>query len=322
MTLKALVVGLGQIGMGYDLKLNPRTYALTHARAFQQHPRFSLIGGVDADLSRCRLFEEHYGCTAYTDLEEALQITQPNVIAIATPTSLHGATLRTILDFAEPTAILCEKPLSYDLAEAHLMVKDCIARKCGLYVNYMRRSDPGMVEVKRRLNTARIGRPLKGIAWYSKGLFHNGSHSFNLLQFWLGEMKDFKVIAAGRIWDGRDPEPDVHVVFEHGTVNFLAAWEENYSHATIELVTPNGRLRLEQGGEQIIWQPTVKDAIIDGYTVLSPAEDRIETDMIRSQWNVVDQLATSLDGLTAQICSGGSALKTLESLEKIRACII
>jgi predicted dehydrogenase len=319
MSLKALVVGLGQIGMGYDLKLDPRTYVLTHARAFQQHPRFSLVGGVDANLSRCRIFEEHYGCSAYTDLEKALQITRPDVIAIATPTPLHGATLRTILDFAEPAAILCEKPLSYDIDEAHLMVEECLSRKCGLYVNYMRRSDPGVVKVKRRLDEADIGSPVKGIVWYSKGLFHNGSHFFNLLQFWLGEMKDFKVIATGRLWDGVDPEPDVQVIFEHGTITFLAAREEDYSHYTVELVAPNGRLRVDQGGEKIIWQPVVRSAIADGYSILSHTEERIETGMMRSQWNVLDQLAASLDGSPAQICTGAAALKTLESLEKIRA---
>jgi len=321
MTLKALVVGLGQIGMGFDLKLDPRTYVLTHARAFQQHPRFSLVGGVDADLSRCQLFEEHYGCSAYTDLEKALQITRPDVIAIATPTPLHGATLRTILDFAEPAAILCEKPLSNGLDEARLMVDECLARKCGLYVNYMRRSDPGVVAVRHRLNAASIGSPLKGVVWYSKGLFHNGSHFFNLLQFWLGEMKDFRVIAVGRLWDGIDPEPDVQVTFERGTISFLAAREEDYSHYTIELVAPNGRLRVEQGGERIIWQSVVKDTIADGYTVLSPTEEIIKTEMTRSQWNVFDQLAASLNRSVAQICTGADALKTLESLEEIRAKI-
>jgi len=319
MTLKALVVGLGQIGMGFDLKLDPGVYALTHARAFQQHPGFSLVGGVDADSSRCRIFEEHYGCASFASLEMALRVTNPDVVAIATPTPLHGATLRTILDFAAPAAILCEKPLSYDLAQAQRMVAECQARKCGLYVNYMRRSDPGVVEVKRRLDEGGIGSPVKGVAWYSKGLFHNGSHFFNLLQFWLGEMQDFKVIAAGRLWDGIDPEPDVQVTFNRGTIIFLAAREEDYSHYTIELVAPNGRLRVEQGGEQIIWQPAVSDPIADGYTVLSATEERIETNMVRSQWNVVDQLAASLDGSVAQICTGNEALKTLESLEEIRA---
>ena len=174
MTLNALVVGLGRIGMGFDLKLDPQTYVLTHARAFQQHPRFRLIGGVDADLSRCRLFEEHYGCSAYTDLEQALQSIRPDVITIAMPTPLHDGTLGKILNLVEPAAVLCEKPLSYDIEEAHLMVEECLARKCGLYVNYMRRSDPGVVEVRQRLDEANISSPVKGVVWYSKGLFHNG----------------------------------------------------------------------------------------------------------------------------------------------------
>lgn len=319
MTLKGLVVGLGKIGVEFDLNLDPKAYVLTHARAFQQHPRFRLMGGVDVDLSRCQLFEKHYGCHAYTDLEQALQSIRPDVIAIATPTPMHGETLRKILSLAEPAAILCEKPLSYDLDEARVMVKDCLARNCRLYVNYIRRSDPGIVEVRQRLDEAHIGTPVKGVAWYSKGLFHNGSHFFNLLQFWLGEMKDFKLITTGRLWDGTDPEPDVQVIFDRGTIIFLAAKEEDFSHYTIELVVPNGRLRLEQGGDLIVWQPTARDPLAEGYTVLSPAEEKIETEMTRSQWNVVDQLAASLDGSPAQICNGAVAFKTLESLEEIRS---
>ncbi len=319
MTLKTLVVGLGQIGMGFDLKLDPQTYVLTHARAFQQHPQFRLMGGVDPDVSRCQLFEEHYECPAYADLKQALKNLQPDVMVIATPTSLHGEILRSILTLAEPKAILCEKPLSYNLGEARMMVEDCLTRNCGLYVNYMRRSDPGSVEMKRRLNEALIGSPVKGVVWYSKGLFNNGSHFFNLLQFWLGEMENFKVIAAGRLWGGMDPEPDVQVTFNRGTITFLAAREEDFSHYTIELVAPNGRLRVDQGGELFLWQSVVKDPIADGYTVLCPTEEKIKTEMARSQWNVIDQLAAALGGSVAQICTGVEALKTLSSLKEIGA---
>lgn len=319
MTLNALVVGLGQIGMGFDLTHDPQTYVLTHARAFQQHPAFRLVGGVDADLSRCKMFEESYGCPAYTDLRTALQDTRPDIIAIAAPTTLHGGMIHTILELSEPSAILCEKPLSYDLAEARIMVDLCLIRKCGLYVNYIRRSDPGILEVKRRLEEAQIAGPIKGVVWYSKGLFHNGSHFFNLLQFWLGEMKGFNIIDSGRLWDNNDPEPDVQVTFDYGIVTFLAAKEEHFSHYTVELLAQNGRLRMEQGGEIIIWQPAVKDPIAEGYTILSPMEERIQTDLARYQWNVVEQLAASLNGSTAQICTGSEALKTLESLEEIRA---
>jgi predicted dehydrogenase len=268
------------------------------------------------------VFKEHYGCAAFASLATALTETVPDVVVIATPTPLHGVTLREVLERGAPSAILCEKPLSLDVDEARKMVALCLRRSCHLFVNYVRRSEPGANEVKRRLDEGLIQGPLKGVAWYSKGLFHNGSHLFNLLQYWFGEMKDFRIIESGRLWAAEDPEPDVQVRFDDTTVTFLAAKEEDFSHYTIELIARNGRLRYEDGGERIVWQSTTADSLLDGYVVLESVETNIHTDMARSQWHVLDQLASSLDsGVPAAICTGPQALRTLESLSTIRTSL-
>ena len=44
---KCLVIGLGQIGMGYDLDCDPNTSVYSHARAISLHPDFELVGAVD-----------------------------------------------------------------------------------------------------------------------------------------------------------------------------------------------------------------------------------------------------------------------------------
>lgn len=316
---KVLIVGLGQIGMGYDLELDPGSYALTHARAFSKHPAFRLVGGVDSLRQRCELFEKHYGCHAGTDLAVALADISPDIVVIASPTPRHGTVLSTILELSKPKLILCEKPLSFDINEARSMVSACKARGCLLYVNYMRRSEPGALEVKRRLVEGLIGTPVKGVVWYSKGLFNNGSHFFNLLEFWLGGMKEFKIIEPGRLWDDVDPEPDVQVTFDNGTVHFLAAREEFFSHHEIDLVAQNGRLRYEQGGRRIVWQAAVADQTVSGYTALSTPGETIKSEALRSQWHVVNQLVACLEGRQADVCNGAEALQTLESLTEISA---
>lgn len=319
MTFTALIIGLGRIGMGYDLNLDPEAYVLTHARAFQRHPEFRLAGGVDPDDGRRRVFEARYGSPAYSDVGSAMDALQPDVVAVATPTAVHGQTVRAVLRAGRPAAILCEKPLSFEIGEAREFVDACAERGCRLYANYMRRSDRGVAEIKRRLSKGLISHPVKGVAWYTKGLFNNGSHFLNLLQYWLGDVTGFRIFEPGRLWDGMDPEPDLTVSFAQGTVCFLAAQEEDFSHYTIELVVPNGRLRYEQGGGKILWQGTVKDPVCEGYTVLDAAEEIIETDLARGQWHVADQLAACLHGRQAQICSGTEALQTLETLAAIRS---
>ncbi len=317
MSIGTLIVGLGQIGMGYDLGLNPDTDVRSHARAFNLHPSFHLLGGVDPSDQQRQTFEREYRCSSFADVETALAQIQPELIVIAVPTPAHGETLRRTLRRSRPVAVLCEKPLSYDLEEARAMVQACAEKGARLFVNYMRRSDPGAAEIKRRLGSGEIRSPVKGVAWYSKGFMHNGSHFINLLEYWLGEMVNAQILATGRLWNESDAEPDVRVSFEGGTIVFLAAREEEFSHYTVELVAPNGRLRYEKGGNKIAWQPARQDPKLAGYTGLADDIETIESGMSRYQWNVVDQIAAALGGKEARLCDGDEALRTLESLNAI-----
>ena len=200
------------------------------------------------------------------------------------------------------------------------MLQACKSKGCQLYVNYPRRSEPGVLEVKRRLVGGRIACPVRGVVWYSKGLFNNGSHFFNLLEFWLGGMSRFKIIESGRhVGKHADPEPDLHVTFRNGAVDYLAVREEWFSHHEVNLVAPNGCLRYEQGGRKIGWQEVVPDLAVPSYSVLSDSIEIIATESARSQWHVVDQLAACLDGLPGEICTGTEALQTIEALTNIRA---
>lgn len=317
MNFGVVIVGLGQIGMGYDLHLDPNGHVYSHARAFSRHSNLQLIAGVDPEAQRRGDFEQVHQCPAYADIDVALRNHQPDLVVIAVPTPVHGKTLRQVLEHACPKAVLCEKPLSYDLEEARDMVRICAAKGISLYVNYMRRSDPGSIEIKRRLDAGEIETPLKGVVWYSKGFLHNGSHFFNLMEYWLGPMLTAEVLAPGRLWDGVDPEPDVRVAFTKGAIVFLAAWEEVYSHYTVELMAPNGRLRYERGGELISWQSVEADPNFSDYTVLAVEPRSIPSGMDRYQWHVAEQLAAALAGRSCSLCSGVQALQTLESMQTI-----
>lgn len=317
MSVGVLIVGLGQIGMGYDLGLDPAKYVYSHARAFSQHPDFHLVAAVDPAPHQRQTFVQTYQCPVYTDIETALGQHQPGLVVIATPTQLHKETLQKVLNQSQPRVVLCEKPLSYDAEEGRFMVQACAEKGVSLYVNYMRRSAPGVIEVKRLLDSGEIGVPVKGVAWYSKGFLHNGSHFFNLLEYWLGPMQSATVINRGRLWDQIDSEPDVHVKFENGEVVFLAAWEEAFSHYTVELLSRSGRLRCEQGCEIIQWQPAVTNAVLNGYQMLSMQPQTIESGMSRYQWHVVDQLAHSMKEERSELCGGREALVTLGSMKDI-----
>jgi len=318
MSFGVLIVGLGQIGMGYDLHQSSATSQIyTHARAFSQHSDFFLIAAVDPDKQQREIFQQKYQCPAYTEINEALNHHNPYLVIIAVPTQYHYATLCQVLEQSEPQAVLCEKPLSYSLDEANVMVELCSKKNVNLYVNYMRRSDPAVIEIKRRLDSGEIATPVKGTCWYSKGFQHNGSHFFNLLEFWLGPFESAEILETGRLWEGSDPEPDVRLVFSRGTVVMLSAWEEKFSHYGIELLATNGRLRYEQGGEFVYWQGLQGDQNLDGYITLKNEAETINTGMERYQWHVAEQLSLVFYGDKYQLCSGVEALTTLQNMHSI-----
>lgn len=317
MSIEALVVGLGQIGMGYDLdddSLDSRVASLS--RAFACHPLFDLVGGVDSSAHRRELFTSHYAKPVFSSFADALEEIAPDLVAISVPTEAHYQVFLEVIQARSTKAILCEKPLSYSLGEATEMVQLASRADVQLYTNYMRRCDRAVVEVKRRLLRGEIAGPIKGVCWYSKGLFNNGSHFLNLLQFWLGDVTSFEIIDHGRLWSGHDPEPDLEVFFEMGKVYFHAAREENFSYHSVELVTANGRLRYESGN--ISWQPVVSDHLNKGYLVLDSAAESIDSDALRLQFYVADQIANDLAGNLTTICTGDQGLSTMQILDQIR----
>ncbi|MEK9737894.1 MAG: Gfo/Idh/MocA family oxidoreductase, partial [Candidatus Nanopelagicales bacterium] len=306
-----------QIGMGYDLDLAAPDRVYSHARAFHLHPDFVLGCGVDPNPVHRTLFEERYGCRSFPDVRSASTAGPPDVVVIAAPTDAHVGVLAEVLETLRPSVVLCEKPLAYGLADARAMVRACSERGVDLYVNYMRRSDPGVIEVRRRLEAGEIKGPAKAVGWYSKGFFHNGSHIVNLLEFWLGPLVSGRVIRPGRDWSPTDPEPDAIMELARGAVILLAAREEDYSHYCVELVCPSGRLRYDRGGAVIEWEAVVTDPEYAGYKTLDLVPGVIPSGMERSQWHVADQLSRRLAGLSHHLCSGQEALNTLASMHTI-----
>lgn len=312
-----LLIGLGNVAVGYDLADPASAKVLSHARAFAIHPAFSLAGGVDPDSGCRERFNAVYMLPSYSDIATAMRDLMPDVVVVATPTHLHIDTVEAVFAAGRPRALLCEKPLAYQVEQAREIVAACSSNDCELYLNFFRRAEPGVAEIRARLADGRIGKPVKGVVWYSKGLFNSGVHFLDLLQHLLGEVKLARVLAPGRLWMDKDPEPDVEVTFAAGRVIFLAARAEDFFHNAIELIAPNGRLSYELGGARIVWQGIEDDLRFPSYIRLGERCETLPADFDRIQWHVAEQLAATLDGRRAHLCTGAEALSIQEILNII-----
>ena len=149
-------------------------------------------------------------------------------------------------------------------------------------------------DIKNRIDSGFIKEPIKGVCWYSKGLYNSSSHFINLLRFWLGKFKECKVLRKGRLFNNLDPEPDFYINFEKGGVYFLSAWEELYSFYKIELITNNGFLNYDFGGENIKYYK--KDSENNKTNLITKDSIVIKNDLNKYQLNVLEELSKSLQG--------------------------
>jgi predicted dehydrogenase len=311
----AVVVGLGRIGMEYDYGCMDDSHILTHASAFAYHEGFELVAGVDPDLVQRRRFEAKYNRPAYADLSSLWLAQSPEVYAIAVRTAEHWRVWRAIIDRG-PIAVLCEKPMTGSLSDGRAMVEGAAASKCKLAVNYMRRCEPGVAEIRQAIKSGIIGNIIKGVVWYSKGIKNNGSHFIDLLRYLFGEISDLEVLRNGRFWEGSDPEPDVCLYFGDAPIYFLAGREECYSIAEMEIYGTKAKIDYREGGRMIEIRSAIVDPVFPGYMVL---EDRkqIPSYIDKYQWFVQDNLYRHLCSGNALSLNGEDSLGTLEILERI-----
>lgn len=130
---RALIVGAGRIGAGYNF--GPWPYVYTHADAYLALKiRVELVGFVEPDRQRAEAALAKYGVGIYPDLEMALEDCEPDIVSVCTQPEKQADILDCIHDFAPfVKGVWCEKPWMGYKAR-------CI--EIPIQVNYIRRFDP------------------------------------------------------------------------------------------------------------------------------------------------------------------------------------
>lgn len=314
---RAAVIGLGQIGMGYDYKEQGKDVVTTHASAFAGHPCYDLIGGVDPDGVRRIDFEKKYSRPAFEKIEGLFQKLEPEIVAIAVPTRLHFSVFMQVLEF-RPKAIICEKPFSADLTSARKMAVVADRHNIPVLVNYPRRFEPGVAELKKLIESGRLGEIYRGVVLYTKGILNNGSHYIDLLLWLFGDIADIKVLNKGRLWRGSDAEPDLLIKFGKTEVFFIACQGEGYSSIDMELIGKKGKIKYASSGFEIKYWTCRPDPIYPGYTILDPKPKEIRSKIRCSQRFVQQHMLDYLSGKVNNLASSAAtALETMKVIDKI-----
>jgi predicted dehydrogenase len=141
--LGVAIVGAGRIGA-------------MRAQLAAAHPAVSFIAISDADPARAKALAEKVGAQFHSGDNSAV-ISRPEVNAVVVSTSEHEHTAPVLEGLSLDKAVLVEKPLALELADADRVLAAAAKSKGGLHVGYSRRFKRRYLLAKEQITQGRLG---------------------------------------------------------------------------------------------------------------------------------------------------------------------
>ena len=161
--LRVAVIGCGPIGNGQ------------HCRTYAKNPNVELVGVCDINRERAEGTGKEYNVPWFLNAQEMLTQLKPDVVSVATGGVEYGS------DHYEPTMqalvagahVLCEKPISNEIAPAREMVDFAKKQNLCFGVDFNHRQTPVAYAAK---------------TWQNQGLL--GEVLFFNMALWIGKFND------------------------------------------------------------------------------------------------------------------------------------
>lgn len=130
-----------------------------HIKAYKQFPDVEIVGGADIVPGKAKAFFEQWGvpdAQAFDSAEELIRNVEMDGVSVCTYNKTHAVC--TIAALEAGLHVLCEKPMSFTLAEAADMVR--AARKAGkiLTIGFQPRYDRMRRKVDEIIESGRLGK--------------------------------------------------------------------------------------------------------------------------------------------------------------------
>jgi len=320
MTYSALLIGCGKIGS--EFADDPRSRGIyTHAGAYHAHPATRLVAVCDLDPERAERCARRWSVPVWgTDPRRLLEEVTPAIVSLCTPDPTHAALLLAVLQVPSVRAILAEKPLATDLAQALRLLRQARERGVVLVVNYIRRYSPGFQVLKQALTSGALGGIQVVTGYYTKGTLHNGSHWLDLARYLFGEIR--RVQAWDRLDEGgEDPSLDVSLEFHSGGYALLRALDtREYSLFEMDILGHRGRARMVDSGHLIERWGVARSERHSGYQVLK-AMAPIDGQMNDGTFHALDDLICCLERGGTPKCSAADGVAALAAGLAARASV-
>lgn len=203
---KVGIIGAGLMGSNYD---EPGSnLVLSHAHAAVNSDKFELCGFYDKNEAASESAAKKWSTKRFRSVNELLAMC--DIVCCAVSDDMHYPVLRECFSGKNIKAVICEKPLAANLGDASKIIQGFDKSRVPLAVNYSRRFMHGFWELKVHIHD--LGRFIAGNCAYGKGLFHNGSHMINILEYLIGLKNYSLAIITQLIYDFDENDPSIGFV--------------------------------------------------------------------------------------------------------------
>lgn len=301
------------MGLNYDYDMS-ENYIFSHAKALNLHEDFNIIAGVDVLEEQRIRFKKKYNLPAFNDIQSIATKNPIELAIIATPPEHHLENILSLIEFHNPKIILCEKPFSDNYSNSKEIYEICKKNSIKLFVNFPRRADPGIQEIKRLIQSKELVLPFKGNVWYSKGLKNNASHFLDLTNFFFGEIKSLKTISPSVESYNDDFDQDFIAEYQNGSMVFRYLDYKNYNHYSFDLYFSNASINYFPNGSIDLKILKEKDLPLRFRNFLSDIPVAIKHGASKYQYHVLSELVKEFNGESSALCPAEEALSIKEKI--------
>ena len=222
-------------------------WGLEHARVFSQHPDVSLCAIVGRTEAKTRARAEAFGTKAYFDIAQMLAKEQPDLVSLSLANQEHFAPTLAVID--EGFALLVEKPLVFDLAQADTLIN--AAEKRGLFfaINFNHRYAKPVQLAHQAILSGRVGEVVFA-TWRFGGegksnhphanLIETQCHGFDMLEHLCGPIASVACQMTD-LTGGGFRTLALALRFANGAIgSLLGSYDSSYAYPSTHLLEING----------------------------------------------------------------------------------
>jgi len=310
------------------------------AHAYHIHPRCQIVGLCDLLPERLQTLGEELSVSArFTDLDDMIKETQPDLVAMPTATELHYDLCMRVLEYG--THIEVEKPMCATLDQADTVLRKVRAKGVRMAVHHQGRCGASMRAITTAIKEGRIGElrymTASGKGYYGGyGLMNIGTHLVNNLLHLAGHCRS---VSAMALTDGRPVEPEdvlsspggmgticgeritATLHFDKNVTGTLIHHRFSQVDSTaygIEIMGTDGRLFWKSGEAWHLPNPHfVPDGANDQWVALPLSYlDGFDPDGAANEadYAFVDEFVQALDEKREHLCSGVAGRHVMEVL--------